>query len=103
MLIFDKWGKNQAASTVAYTADPFNGIEMWLAITIGWVLLLSCLRLDADSGSACHIILLVFDFVDCCSRRTAGSRKRPIEISLPIRVPSNRSCGGGGVGDVEWG
>jgi hypothetical protein len=35
MLIFDKWGKSQAVSTVAYTADPFNGIEMWLAITIG--------------------------------------------------------------------
>jgi hypothetical protein len=35
MLIFDKWGKTQAVSTVGYTADPFNGIEMWLAVTIG--------------------------------------------------------------------
>jgi len=34
-LIFDKWGKRQAVSTVGYTADPFNGIEMWLAVTIG--------------------------------------------------------------------
>jgi hypothetical protein len=34
MLIFDKWGKTQAVSTVGYTADPFNGIEMWLAVTI---------------------------------------------------------------------
>lgn len=35
MLIFDKWGKTQAISTVSYTADPYNGIEMWLAVTIG--------------------------------------------------------------------
>jgi hypothetical protein len=35
MLIFDKWGKSHAISTVAYAADPFNGIEMWLAVTIG--------------------------------------------------------------------
>jgi hypothetical protein len=34
-LIFDKWGKTQAVSTIGYTADPFNGIEMWLAVTIG--------------------------------------------------------------------
>ncbi len=35
MLIFDKWGKTQAMSTVGYTADPYNGIEMWLAVTLG--------------------------------------------------------------------
>ena len=35
MLIFDKWGKTQAMSTVGYPADPFNGIEMWLAVTLG--------------------------------------------------------------------
>lgn len=102
-LIFDKWGKSHAVSTGSYTADPFNGIEMWLAVTIGWVSLLSSLRIDADSGSACHIILLVFDFVDCCSRRATGSSKRPIEISLPRLIPSNRGYGGGRVGDVEWG
>jgi hypothetical protein len=34
-LIFDKWGRTQAVSTTGYTADPFNGIEMWLAVTIG--------------------------------------------------------------------
>jgi hypothetical protein len=102
-LIFDKWSKSHAVSTGSYTADPFNGIEMWLAVTIGWVSLLSSLRRDADSGSACHIILLVFDFVDCFSRRATGSSKRPIEISLPRLIPSNRGYGSGRVGDVEWG
>ncbi|PMD26544.1 hypothetical protein NA56DRAFT_641250 [Hyaloscypha hepaticicola] len=86
-LIFDKWSKSHAVSTGSYTADPFNGIEMWLAVTIG----------------ACHIILLVFDFVDCFSRRATGSSKRPIEISLPRLIPSNRGYGSGRVGDVEWG
>jgi hypothetical protein len=34
MLIFDKWGKTQIVSTIDYTADPFNGIEIWLAVTL---------------------------------------------------------------------
>jgi hypothetical protein len=34
MLIFDKWGRTQTVSTLDYTADPFNGIEIWLAATL---------------------------------------------------------------------
>jgi hypothetical protein len=34
-LIFDKWGGTQAISNVSYAADRFNGIEMWLTVTIG--------------------------------------------------------------------
>jgi hypothetical protein len=103
MLIFDKWGKSQAISTVSYTADPFNGIEIWLAVTIGWVFFFCSLKLVTDRYSACHAILLIFDFVDCCSRRSTINKRSANEISLP-RSPTNRSYrGGGGVGDVEWG
>ena len=34
MLIFDKWGRTQIVSNLDYTADPFNGIEIWLAATL---------------------------------------------------------------------
>lgn len=34
MLIFDKWGRTQTVSNLDYTADPFNGIEIWLAATL---------------------------------------------------------------------
>lgn len=88
MLIFDKWGKTQIVSTIDYTADPFNGIEIWLAVTL----------------ALSHAILFVFDLVDCCSWRSAPSSKRSAEeISLPRRGRSNRSYRDGRVGDVEWG
>ncbi len=68
-LMFGKWGRMQAMSNVNYTTDPHNGIEVWLAVTIGRVPSLFG-SLDAEMCSAGQVALLIFYLVDCCARRT---------------------------------
>ena len=74
-------------STEGYQADPWQGVEMWFAVTV----------------AVAHAALLVFDVVDCCARKK-NTAKKELEIGhpMPVRRPTGDSGRGYEVNDIDW-
>jgi len=85
-------------------ASSFSIIEIWLAVTIGWVFLCTVSSSSSwkrtDLCRTIHGIFLVFDCLDFCTQRKA-SRTGPEAPSSTL--PTRQTRRGTEEADMDWG
>lgn len=82
-LFLDAWGSHKIVTLNEYNASPFNIVETWFAVAVGIM----------------HALLIVFDFVDCCSVRYSA---RPEYENQPRERQRAQSRGRDDLFDMDW-